>query len=98
MTNAMDMIGPSNRSLEIKTLAPVHPSLWNRLVRFLPKRELAIPAAFFLFILIVSILAPFVAPYNPTERNVKQRLEGLSVEHLFGTDELGRDVLSRVIF
>lgn len=95
----MDMIGPSNRSIEIETLAPVRLSVWKRLVQLLPKYELAVPAAaFFLFMLTISVLAPFVAPYDPAERNVKNRLEAPSTEHPFGTDELGRDVLSRVIF
>lgn len=48
-------------------------------------------------ILLLAILAPWVAPYSPFDLNVAQMLKGPSAAHLLGTDELGRDVLSRVI-
>jgi ABC-type dipeptide/oligopeptide/nickel transport system permease subunit len=51
-----------------------------------------------LVILLLAILAPVVAPKAPTEVDVKHRLEGPSATYLLGTDELGRDMLSRVIF
>lgn len=49
-------------------------------------------------ILLVSLFAPLLAPYDPLEINVYNRLSGPSWEHLLGTDQLGRDVLSRVLF
>lgn len=49
-------------------------------------------------LLVVVVAAPLVAPYGPNEQNIVHRLEGPSAQHLFGTDELGRDLLSRVIF
>lgn len=48
-------------------------------------------------ILLLAILAPWVAPYSPFDLNVAQMLKGPSATHWLGTDELGRDVLSRVI-
>lgn len=48
-------------------------------------------------ILLLAIFAPWVAPYSPLDLNVAQMLKGPSVAHWLGTDELGRDVLSRVI-
>ncbi len=48
-------------------------------------------------IMLLAILAPCVAPYSPFDLNVAQMLKGPSAAHLLGTDELGRDVLSRVI-
>jgi len=48
-------------------------------------------------IMLLAILAPWVAPYSPFDLNVAQMLKGPSAVHLLGTDELGRDVLSRVI-
>ena len=52
-----------------------------------------------LVILITSsaILAPFIVPHNPNKLNVRYRLKGPSADHWLGTDQLGRDVLSRVI-
>jgi peptide/nickel transport system permease protein len=47
--------------------------------------------------LVVALLAPTLAPYDPAKSSVFF-LQPPSVEHLFGTDELGRDILSRVIY
>jgi peptide/nickel transport system permease protein len=49
-------------------------------------------------LMLVAILAPLIAPDNPLATAPAARLEGPSVAHLFGTDDLGRDVLSRVIY
>jgi len=49
-------------------------------------------------LLVVVVAAPVVAPYSPYKQDIVHRLEGPSLQHLFGTDELGRDLLSRVIF
>ncbi|HEY5832258.1 MAG: ABC transporter permease [Hyphomicrobiaceae bacterium] len=55
--------------------------------------------AFFLFALIViaAVFGPLVVPYDPLASNTAQALKGPSAAHWFGTDQLGRDVLSRVI-
>ena len=45
----------------------------------------------------ISLLSPFIAPYDPTEIDTDNVLQEPSGEHLFGTDELGRDIFSRVI-
>ncbi len=46
----------------------------------------------------VALLAPWLAPYDPNAIDLKQVLRGPSSAHLLGTDTLGRDVLSRIIF
>ncbi len=46
----------------------------------------------------ISLAAGEIAPYNPLDQNVMNRLQAPSREHIFGTDQLGRDVLSRVIY
>jgi peptide/nickel transport system permease protein len=48
-------------------------------------------------IVVCAILAPWIAPYDPLDLNMRDRLQGPSWAHPFGTDELGRDILSRVI-
>ncbi len=45
-----------------------------------------------------AVFAPFISPYNPVEPDLKNVLAGPSLSHPFGTDVLGRDVLSRVIY
>ncbi len=51
-----------------------------------------------LLILLVALLAPVIAPMDPTASNMANAFQPPSSEHLFGTDRLGRDVLSRVIW
>ncbi len=50
-----------------------------------------------LILILVSILADFLAPYRPREVNLPDILQGPSATHLLGADHLGRDVLSRLI-
>lgn len=47
---------------------------------------------------LVAVAAPFVGRCDPLVQDVARRLESPSVEHFFGTDELGRDVFSRVVY
>ncbi|MCA1838866.1 MAG: ABC transporter permease [Actinobacteria bacterium] len=47
---------------------------------------------------LVAIFAPLVAPYKPNDLDLKHSREGPSLRHLMGTDELGRDEFSRVVF
>jgi len=47
---------------------------------------------------VVVVAAPLVAPYSATQQDIANRLAGPSLHHLLGTDQLGRDLLSRVIY
>lgn len=59
----------------------------------------AILAYVILFLLIcTSLFAPLIAPYDPLEINMSDRLATISAQHLLGTDSLGRDVLSRLLY
>ena len=49
-------------------------------------------------IIIVAVFAPWLAPYDPIKQNLGNPLADFSREHLLGTDDLGRDVLSRLIW
>lgn len=51
-----------------------------------------------LLLFIVSMAAPVLAPYDPADIDVKQILMGPTKSHLLGTDQLGRDVFSRMIW
>jgi peptide/nickel transport system permease protein len=57
-----------------------------------------IALAFIVILLLVAIFAPLVAPFGQNAQNYTDALKGPSLQHLLGTDELGRDVLSRLIF
>jgi peptide/nickel transport system permease protein len=54
-------------------------------------------ALFLLLVAAVAILAPWIAPYAPERQDLMSRLEPPSAEHWLGTDEAGRDVLSRLL-
>lgn len=51
-----------------------------------------------LILILVAIFAPVLAPYDPTEIDPANRLAWPSKEHLLGTDNFGRDLLSRIIY
>ncbi|AQS59863.1 nickel transporter permease [Desulforamulus ferrireducens] len=68
---------------------------WRRL----RKNRLAMVSLVFLLALtFVAIFAPLVAPYDPYYSEMPKALAGPSGEHLLGNDELGRDILSRIIY
>jgi len=73
-------------------------SSMGKLVKHLLRDRLAM-VGLLLVILITgsAILAPVIVPHNPNKMNVHYRLKGPSIEHWLGTDQLGRDVFSRVI-
>jgi peptide/nickel transport system permease protein len=54
--------------------------------------------AFLIVFVITSLLAPLVAPCDPNTQSLIEKLQGPSAMHLLGTDYLGRDVLSRIIY
>lgn len=70
-----------------------------RLARALMRNPLAmVGLAIIVMLLLVAALAPWLAPYSPLEGNLQNRLQPPSAAHWMGTDELGRDIMSRVIF
>ncbi len=64
----------------------------------LPNRLATLGAAIVALGLVMAILAPVLARYDPYQIDVVHRLQGPSAAHWFGTDTLGRDALSRIIF
>lgn len=65
---------------------------------FLKNRLGFIGGALALLILFTALLAPYLAPYTPTEMNLQYRQQGPILQHPFGTDRFGRDILSRIIY
>ena len=53
---------------------------------------------FVMLIVVLALFAPYLSPYRPEEINVARRLAPPSAEHWMGTDQLGRDVFSRLVF
>ena len=74
-------------------------SIWqNRVLSWLRYRNLAIGGCIVLVLLLTGLLAPLLAPHNPYEQNLSITFQPPGASHLFGTDEYGRDMLSRVIY
>ena len=72
---------------------------WARGWRRLRRRKGAMAALFVvIFLVAIAILAPWIAPYDPTQTSFGQVRKPPTWAHWFGTDEVGRDVLSRVLF
>ncbi|MBW2060538.1 MAG: ABC transporter permease, partial [Deltaproteobacteria bacterium] len=66
--------------------------------RFMLNKLALLGAALVLALFVISFLAPWIAPHNPDHIDVKAILIGPSQDHPFGTDHLGRDVFSRMIW
>ncbi len=66
---------------------------------YLVRNKLAVLGGVLVFLVFVlSLFAPWIAPYNPSRIDIGNILIGPSASHPFGTDDLGRDVLSRILW
>src|SRR5574341_420116 len=74
-------------------------SFTSQTLHYLMKNRLAVLGGLLvLAVFITAIFAPFIAPHDPSKIDIKSILIGPSLTHPLGTDELGRDVLSRMIW
>ena len=72
---------------------------WKKTVKTLFARKVSMFSAVMVVLFILTaIFAPFIAPYDPNYADFAAYLQGPSSAHLLGTDNYGRDVLSRIIF
>lgn len=72
---------------------------WEMVYRRFVKNRIAITGCVILFLLVFgAVFAPVLTPYSPDDRDLKQINKPPSVEHLLGTDEIGRDYLTRVLY
>jgi peptide/nickel transport system permease protein len=68
------------------------------MTKFFRKNKLALAGFIIVVVLAVSaILAPWITPYDPADQKLAERLNGPSLKHPLGNDELGRDILSRIL-
>jgi peptide/nickel transport system permease protein len=78
---------------------PPRPTGWRRLGRLLLRQPQAqLGGLVMLAILVCAVIAPAIVPYDPVQVNAVIRLQPPSAAHWLGTDELGRDLFSRVLF
>ncbi len=73
--------------------------MWKIFWKRFRRNKLAMLGALIIFSLaLVAIIAPLIAPFSPNHQDILHRLEPPSTKHPLGTDDLGRDLLSRVIY
>jgi peptide/nickel transport system permease protein len=94
---------PKTQALELEgtreSVQAAHSSEMRRVVRVFLGRKLAvIGLALILLLIVAAIFAPWLAPYDPYKMDFGARLAAPSFDHLLGTDSLGRDTLSRIIY
>jgi len=70
----------------------------NLLSRLMSRPTSAAGLVVLVLIAVAALAAPWIAPYAPTKLSVANRLHPPALDHLFGTDDLGRDVFSRMLF
>jgi peptide/nickel transport system permease protein len=81
------------------TETPSKVSELRRIIRVFLNRKITLLGLIIILITLLSaIFAPWVAPYNPYQPDLDSGLQQPSLKHLLGTDNLGRDTLSRIIY
>ncbi len=72
--------------------------LYSGCLDFSNNRLAVLGLSIILVLILTSIFAPFIAPYDPIITDLRNRLQPMSASHFFGTDEVGRDIFSRIVF
>jgi peptide/nickel transport system permease protein len=73
-------------------------SLYLSKLKAAMQRYLRVPVVIILTFVIMAIFAPFLTPYSPTVQNLSARLTSPSAKFPLGTDHMGRDILTRIMF
>src|SRR5690349_1680412 len=98
MTQAMEQV--QERAAAREAVSPSTGSRWLRsILKFIRTKPVgAFGLLVVLALLVVAIIPGTLAPYDYADINIRQSLHGPSADHIFGTDNQGRDILSRVIY
>ncbi|KKH72274.1 hypothetical protein DU78_17040, partial [Methanosarcina mazei] len=68
------------------------------MIELLKNRQISISLIILGGLIFMAVFAGVLAPYNYTEKDLQNRLQPPSSDHLFGTDHLGRDILTMVMY
>ena len=68
------------------------------LLRMLERKAMITSSVMLAIFVCLAVFGPYLAPYGPNDIIVSERLQPPNSRHIFGTDDLGRDILSRVVF
>jgi peptide/nickel transport system permease protein len=79
--------------------APPRIKEWRRIVRvFFGRSVVIVGLVLVLVFILMAILAPLISPYDPNQLDLENTLQGPSASHWLGTDDFGRDTLSRIFY
>ncbi|MDR3254038.1 MAG: ABC transporter permease [Synergistaceae bacterium] len=70
----------------------------DSVLRLCANRLVILAAVVLAILAALALFAPFISPYDPMKQTLADSLHGPGAKHLLGTDELGRDILSRIIY
>jgi peptide/nickel transport system permease protein len=90
--------GDNSPDIEFKDNAPRVSEFRRFLKVFLGRKVVVFGLIIILLLILTAIFAPLLAPYSPYKMDLNNQLLGPGWKHLLGTDDLGRDTLSRVIY
>jgi peptide/nickel transport system permease protein len=96
MSTTVALEQPSRPALSVAGAVIRSPSR-DALRRFFASRSAVVGLAVAVFFIAIAVLAPLIAPYGADQQSLGDRLKPPSPAHPFGTDDLGRDVLSRTM-
>lgn len=83
--------------IHVETIRKVH-SPWRSLFNFWLRNPLAIAGLSIVLVnLVVALFSSWLVPYDPIKPDLDRKLQAPSPEHILGTDDMGRDILSRII-
>jgi peptide/nickel transport system permease protein len=78
---------------------PKRATLWRRALYIVRRSPLAIVGlVLVLLIIVMAVFAPWIAPYDPERVDLSQAFQPPSLKHLCGTDDMGQDVFSRIVY
>ena len=66
--------------------------------RFFSNKLMVVGSVIFIFLMLTALIGPSLMSFDPYEMKVAERLQGPSAEHVLGTDEFGRDLLTRIVY
>lgn len=94
-----DAANVADLSLQLEAQELSARGLWSDAFRRLVRNRLSMAGLFiFLLLFIAAVFGPYLAPYPYMLQNLDRIAEGPSVDYLLGTDDLGRDMLSRIMW
>lgn len=88
----------ASAAANVKVLTPKQERRRQFVKAFFSRKPVIVGFVIIIIMIILALASPLLAPYDPYTQNLRDALQGPSIAHWFGTDALGRDMLSRIIY